>query len=151
MKKEHIIEFLRTGELTHFPFGTELQVIMDALGDNPGWTVAISRKDKRPAIIKYDHTEFYFNAQSKQKLCGLQITYSQAADKKGLDMDYSELGQKIGYVQTMDFLAKHNISFEETVSEYDDSDHIIKTSHQIIFYFTDDNTLQKFGRFLKDV
>lgn len=81
---ENIIEFLRTSELTNFPFGTEQQTVIDKLGDNPGWTVAISRKDKRLALIKYDRTEFYFNGQENQKLCGVQVTYSQPADKKGL-------------------------------------------------------------------
>lgn len=149
MTTERIIEFLKVGELTNFPFGTHREIITDQLGDSPGWTVAISRKDKRPAIMKYDQTEFYFNAEAKQKLRGVQVTYSQPADKKGFDMDYDDLRQSLTYQQTIDFLIRNNISFEEELSEYDKNDKIIKTSGQIIFYFTDNERLQKFGRFLK--
>ncbi len=150
MITETIIEFLRAGELTNFAFGTDRQTITDQLGDNPDWTVAISRKDKRPAIIKYGLTEFYFNAQVHQKLCGVQITYSQPADKHGFDMEYGDLRQSLTYRQTIDFLIRHDIPFEEGLSEYDNNDKIIKTGGQVIFYFTDNKTLQKFGRFLKD-
>ncbi len=144
------MEFLRTGELTNFPFGTDRQTITHHLGTNPDWTVTISRKDKRPAIIKYGLTEFYFNAQVHQKLRGVQITYSQPADKKGFDMDYGDFRQNLTYRQTIDFLIRNDIPFEEGFSEYDSNDKIIKTSGQVIFYFTDNKTLQKFGRFLKN-
>lgn len=150
MIREKITEFLRTGELTNFPFGTYRQAITDQLGDNPDWTVAISRKDKRPAIIKYGFTEFYFNALRNQTLCGVQVTYSQPADEKEFDMDYSELRESLSYRQVMDFLTKHHIPFKEKYSEYDPDDRILKTGGQVIFYFTDNQTLQKFGRFLKE-
>lgn len=148
MTTEKIIEFLRTGELTNFPFGTDRKTITDTLGDNPGWTVTVSRKDKRPAIIKYDQTEFYFNEQVNQKLRGVLITYSQAADKKAFDMDYGDFRCSLDYQQVTDFLTKHHISFKEEPSEYDTCDQVIKTSGQVIFYFSDDKALQKFGRFL---
>jgi hypothetical protein len=148
MATETIIEFLRTGELTNFPFGTGWKTIISTLGDNPGWTVMLSRKDKRPAIIKYDQTEFYFNEQVNQELYGVLVTYSQPADKKGLDMDYDSLKRNLNYRQVIDFLTRHHISFEERFSEYDTNDKVIKTIGQVIFYFSDDKKLQKFGRFL---
>lgn len=45
----------------------------------------------RPALIKYDQTELYFNDQDDQKLYGVQVTYSKPADKKELEMDYCDL------------------------------------------------------------
>ncbi len=148
MEIEKISEFLRTGRLTNFPFGTNLKTITDTLGDNPDWTVAISRKDKRPAIVKYDQTELYFNKQVSQELRGVLITYSQPADKKAFDMDYADFRDRPDYQQVMDFLTRHHIAFKEERSEYDASDQVIITSGQVIFYFSDDKTLQKFGRFL---
>lgn len=148
METEKISEFLRTGGLTNFPFGTDLKTITDTLGDNPGWTVAISRKDKRPAIVKYDQTELYFDEQVNQKLRGVLITYSQPADKKAFDMDYSDFRRRLNDEQVMDFLTRHHISFKEECSAYDMNDQVIKTSGEVIFYFSDDKTLQKFGRFL---
>lgn len=150
MTTEDIIEFLRTGELTNFPLGTAPEKVIAMLGDNIGWTVPISRKDKRLGLIKYDRTEFYFNNQDNQKLFGVQVTYSQPADKKGLEMDYSELINELSYEQIKAFLARNKISFEETISEYDKETRVIKTQGQVIFSFSDDNRLEKFGRFVKE-
>ena len=152
MTTEDIIEFLRNGELSNFPFGTDLDKITNDLGDNLGWTVQLSRKDKRPALIKYDMTEFYFDDQDTQKLCGVRVTYSQSADKKGLEMNYSDLRRQLSYDETKNFLSGSNIPFEEATSEYDGETRVrvIRTLGQVTFYFLDDNSLDKFGRFLRE-
>lgn len=148
MVKENIIDFLRTGELTNFPFGSDRQTILDKLGNNPDWIVTISKKDKRPALIKYDQTEFYFNRQDNQRLYGVQVTYSQPADKKGLHMEYGDLRQALDYGQTKDFLTRNNVPFIETSSDFDTGTQVIKTQGQVSFFFSDENRLEKFGRFI---
>jgi len=119
---------------------------VNALGDNPGWIVPISKSDSRTALVKYGRTELYF--EENQKLWGVQITSSRQAPKRALAMDYQELKKSLSYNRTKIFLSKNNIGFEEKASEYDKNDRVIKTQGQVIFYFDNNGRIDKFGRFL---
>lgn len=144
MSTEDIIDFLKTGELTSFPFGTDLLNVTSSLGENEGWSVPIGGKDKRAGLIKYDQTEFYFDSNDIQRLWGVQVTYSEPADKRNFEMNYRELRKEINYDQVKAFLVAHKVSFTEF-----DEDKVIKTEGEVIFRFWDDNTVAKLGRFIK--
>ncbi len=148
MPIENIIYFLKTGQLANFIFGTRQEVIIKALGETT-WTIPISNKDKRYAVIKYDQVEFYFNHNEIQSLYGIQITYSQAGEAKNLNLEYNGLNKALSYSNIKVFLKDNNILFFEKKSEYDISDTIIETEGQVIFHFNDDNQVQKIGRFVK--
>ncbi len=148
MTKENIIEFLRTGQLANFKFGTNQKTIVETLGDT-SWTIPVSDKDNRPALIKYDQVEFYFSDDTPQSLYGIQVTYSQPGDKKNFNMEYYGLNKALNYSSLKTFLKDNNILFSERQSDYDKSETIIETQGQVIFHFSDNNTVQKFGRFLK--
>ena len=130
--------------------GLSLKEVEDFLGQNPGWKVPVSRKDKRPSLIKYDLTEFYFGHEETQTLYGIQITYSQPADVQKLQMDYRELVKAPGRNELKDFLNSNRIAFQEITSPYDPSDQILAIEADILFFFDEEEKLQKFGRFLKD-
>ena len=150
MIKEDILYFLRHGELNHIKMGMSLKEVENLLGQNPGWKVPISRKDKRPSLIKYDRTEFYFGHEEIQALYGIQITYSQPANIQKLQMDYQELVKAPGRNGLKDFLISNKIPFQETPSPYDPSDQILALETDILFFFDEEEELQKFGRFLQD-
>lgn len=149
MKKEDILHFLRHGQLAHIKMGMSLKEVENLLGQNPGWKVPISRKDKRPSLIKYDRTEFYFGHEEIQPLYGIQITYSQPADVQKLQMDYRELVKAPNRNGLKDFLNSNKIPFQEITSPYDPSDQIFALESNILFFFDEDENLQKFGRFLQ--
>lgn len=45
---------------------------------------------------------------------------------------------------------KNDIIFEETISDFDNRTRVIKAQQKVIFYFSEDNRLQKFGKFLNN-
>ena len=140
---ESVTNFLRRGQLTNFPFGTNRETVITMLGHTT-WTA------ERPVvnetvILKYDKTELYFGGERVDELCAVQITYSLRAPKHQLVMDYGELNQPLNYDQTKDFLKSNEITFQEIM--YGET-RVIKTEGQILLYFLDDNKLLKFGRFL---
>lgn len=149
MVKEHIISFLRTGQLENFPFGTYLETVLVTLGDNKEFAVAISKKDKRCALVKYDCIEFYFTTEEKQRLYGVQATYSLPAEPKGLLVDYAALLNPLNINQTKQFLNQHNISFFSAVHGSAEYDGQLSTTEGVTFYFDDNGQLEKFGRFIK--
>ncbi len=148
MTTEIIIEFLRKGQLSNFNFCTRQQTIIEALGET-NWTIPISETDKRHSLIKYDRVEFYFDYSIDQKLYGVLVTYTKPAKKNKLNVEYGKLKQSISYSDLKSYLHDQNISFEEKQSDFDKTDVIIETEGNVVFYFNDDNTVQKFGRFLK--
>ena len=149
MIKEDILHFLRHGQLAHVKMGMSLKEVEHLLGQNPGWKVPISRKDKRPSLIKYDQTEFYFGHEEIQALYGIQITYSQPASSQKLLMDYRELVKAPARNGLKDFLTSYKIPFQEKTSPYDPLDQIFALETDILFFFDEDGKLQKFGRFLQ--
>lgn len=148
MTTENIIDFLRTGQLNSFKFGCTPQTLINTLGET-SWTIPLDDNDNRPALIKYDQVEFYFDDNKTQKLCGIQITYSQPGDRKNLSVEYGRLKQKVNYTDLKSYLQDQNISFTEKLSEYDKTDSVIETQGHVIFHFDNENNIQKFGRFLK--
>lgn len=150
MISENIITFLKNGELTNFPFGTLQETVIECLGENHKWTLSLSKRDKRPAMVKYDKTEFYFNNHEIQKLCGIQITYSQTADKKKLEMDYNDFRHPIDVEKTKAILTDNHIEFQEGFWEFDQETKIIKTEGEIVLYFSDENRLEKLSKFITE-
>ncbi len=148
MIHENIFVFLRTGELSNFKFGMDQKTIISILGET-SWTIPVSTKDRRHALIKYDIIEFYFNASESQSLYAVQITYSEPGNKNNLNIDYKNLDKPLRYSEIKDLLNKNSISFEEKESDYDRSDNVIETQGNVTFYFDSENKVQKFGRFIK--
>ena len=149
MTKEDILHFLRHGQLAHLKMGMSLKEVENLLGPNPGWKVPISRKDKRPSLIKYDRMEFYFGHEELQPLYGIQITYSQPASAQKLQVNYRKLINAPGRNELKDFLHSNKIPFQEITSPYDPSDQIFALESDILFFFDEEGKLQKFGRFLQ--
>jgi hypothetical protein len=149
MFKEDILAFLRSGQLSNFPMGTELKAILNELGENRGWTLPISRKDKRPALIKYGQVEFYFTASEFQKLSGVQITYTSKADSRLFILDCGELKGDLDCDVVKSYLTDNKIAFTEAISSGEKDSLLLTTEGQVDLIFSDSNGLEKIGRFLK--
>lgn len=147
MTEFNILDFLRTGEFKEFPYGTDIRKVVDAFGETT-WTVPISKKDKRPAILKYDQTEFYFHSDNDQKLKGIQITYSEPGDKARINTNYGPLKEALNYDEIKSLLTSQAIAFSEKSSPYDNETNVIETDAHVIFFFEDRGVVQKFGRFI---
>ncbi|MGB1243266.1 MAG: hypothetical protein ACPG49_12135 [Chitinophagales bacterium] len=152
MLKENIIDFLKTGELTNFPFGISLTIVFSILGETK-WTIPISRKDRRIAVAKYGQIEFYFDYGFPQKLHGIKVIYSEMGKKgiiqrfegeKGrMKVNYQRFEGEVSYTETKKILFEHDIDFQE-----DRNGQIIFTEKGVVFYFDENDFLQTFQRFV---
>lgn len=101
MIKENFIDFLKTGQLSHFPFGMEMNIIVDMLGE---YDELIENEES--SMIKYDRIEFYFYKGEKEsnRLDGILIQPIPIAANRGkLDMDYGWLDKKMDFKKSSIF------------------------------------------------
>src|SRR5688572_2255234 len=145
--KEVFIDFLKTGKLNHFPYGMEEEKIIDLLGQ-PDEQV----ENEETSMIKYDRMEFYFYKGDKEskRLFGILIMpVSVSNNRSNLEMDYGWLEKELTDKQVRKLLIREGIAFDDSVSDYNKMDMVLKTEGEVVFFFSKQNhKINKVGRFL---
>lgn len=147
MIKEDFISFLKSGKLSHFPYGMEKVSVTNMLG-KPEEEI----EDDESSMIKYDQTEFYFYKGNKDSNCLAGILIQPipiAASRRNLDMDYGWLSKTLDYNQIIKHLLDERISFKESSTGRHEQYKIIITAGEVtFFFFNDPNRINKVGRFI---
>src|SRR3989337_3717376 len=145
--KEEFKYFLKTGSLKHFPYGMEEEKIIYLLGE-PDEQV----ENEETSMIKYDRIEFYFYKGDKEskRLFGILIMpVSVSNNRSNLSMEYSWLDKELNDKQVRKHLIREGIAFDDSVSDYNKMDMVLKTEGEVVFFFSKQNhKINKVGRFL---
>ncbi len=144
MIKEDLFDFLISGELKNFHFGSPKSLIIDELGSNPD-----NYDDEESSYFKFDNIEFYFFHRNLDtpRLIGIVILPWPVGVDGNWDVNYRWLNEELNYSQTQQILNQENIDFQEILVNEDDRALITK-SGVIFFFFKEDGKLNKIGRFI---
>ena len=139
--KETLQNFLTTGSLSFFEFGTKRQHIVMLLGATSN-VIQKARKGPRSAVLKYDQVEFYFDESDELNGVMIQLI-SEPVESHKLEFDYAWMSKRITQQEVSNELDKLKLNYK-TEKKFDSTQ--LTTETGITFYF--DGTLQKVGKFM---
>lgn len=146
MTKLDLIEFLKCGEFSSLPFGTEKQFVLSAIGE-PDWIL----DNADSSVIRYEQIEFYFqHLTSGLKLLDGVVLHPLDEAHKGVNfmMECEWLTNDLNIEDVKGYLNSLKVDFIEIASEADPQIKMLRTTGGVEFlFFPEDNQICKAGRF----